>query len=156
LFLLVVAQYVPTALLGPRWLADTEPTAGIRLTIGGWADAIMADDWLAFVGWTANLWMVATLLACLLRRRNAALCCALIGMVCAVIGVLSLYLSEYILAISVGPFIWCGSFFLIAAAMNEWEAWRVEAVNAKPHATELDVRSTSNRPRDARHRTSSV
>jgi len=137
------AGYAPTLLaftaLGMWLVANALPAAverlgtstspGFRYTVGGWDFALIASDYLALIGWTANLWLLGAVGIRVWHRRRepsghdhlvAAMAATIIAMGCACLAVVALSLSRWIVSIEIGTAIWVASILVFAGSTAWW------------------------------------
>jgi hypothetical protein len=137
------ASYAPTLLaftaLG-MWLVanalpaavsryDTSPHLGWWYTVFGWDPAFVVSDYLALLGWTANLWLLAAVGIRVWHARRepsehehlvAATATTIVAMGCAALAVVALSLSEWIVSIEAGTPLWAASFLVFTGSTAWW------------------------------------
>jgi hypothetical protein len=128
LVLWLVANLLPGVVGGPSWEGPTS-YEGWRLTLLGWDLALLADDGIALVGWTANVWLI---LAVGVRVWHlwlepdetdhlvAAAITTAMTVGCALLAVVALARSEYIVSIEVGTWVWIASIGVFALSTTLW------------------------------------
>lgn len=165
LLLWVVAQYLPAAVV-PLPGEDPEPSVliGLWFTLFGWllggisavlglagslgggagagAAGVAAVAGVAgIVGWFANVWLAAMLhLRWRSIRPRRALTASIAGLVCAIAGVVALYLAvSSVQSVGIGTWVWLASFAVVLASMVLWRPVdRGEAARAEAEAAAAD------------------
>jgi hypothetical protein len=106
---------------------------GAQLTLLGWDLAMLADDYVALVGWTTNLWLVGAVGVLLWHGRRepsdpedlvATRFLTLMTVVCACLAAVALSRSEYVVRIEVGTWLWVASIGVFAVFTVAWASDR--------------------------------
>jgi uncharacterized membrane protein YgdD (TMEM256/DUF423 family) len=107
----------------------TSTSPGFRYTVGGWALARIDGDYLALIGWTANLWLLGAVGIRVWHRRRepsehdhlvATTAATIIAMGCACLAVIALSASRWIVSIEVGTPVWVASILVFAGSTASW------------------------------------
>jgi hypothetical protein len=104
---LFVAQLLPVYSKEP--FSDIQHVPGWLVTASGWAGAMMGAQPVLLLGWTANLWLLATLLVGLARRVRTALVLCAVTEFAAVVGVWALATfetAEQVIGLEIGAWVW--------------------------------------------------
>jgi hypothetical protein len=124
LLLAGIAALVAAQLL-PAYRADGAEVfyvAGFTVTYSGWG-ALLGEEPILLLGWTANLWLVVALIARLTRHANGALVAAIIAELTAAVGFWALATFEtslHVVGLEIGAWVWLTGVTLVVGGVSQW------------------------------------